>query len=166
MVSPADRLDRVRELAAAGVPAQQIAHAVGISCRHLYDYARVHGIDVTTRHRRPNLTDRVVALVAEGLPVAEIAERLDMRPWRVREYARRRGVVPHESSEERIEITWFSSDSARLDAQILAERRPRPSRTTDPDLTRACRAIMAYPLVSGAGFLDVNLSTPDGAWRA
>lgn len=43
---------------------------------------------------------------------------------------------------------WTADDSAALDAEIRASRKPRPkiSKKADPDLADACRKIMKYSL--------------------
>ncbi len=44
-----DQIVRIRALAAVNTPAWRIAEAIGISQTYLYEYAKIHGIDVTTR---------------------------------------------------------------------------------------------------------------------
>lgn len=45
------------------------------------------------------------------------------------------------------ESNWTGDDTAALDAQVRASRRPKPApRYADPELADACRKILAYRL--------------------
>lgn len=161
------RTRQLRQFAAEGLDVLQIAERIGMKPWRVREYARKHGIEVIDA--RPVVkyrADLIRELAARELSVAEIAERLGIKPHRVRDCARRRGIALPESAVMDIEITWRESESFELDDRIRAERKPKPKGYADPELARACKAIMAYPLKSRTRFLDIDRSTKGGAWRA
>lgn len=101
---------------------------------------------------------QIQELAAAGLSKAEIAARLGIPCRRVHGFVSTCGIP--------INRAWTRSESADLDKQIEAERNRKPRPYADPELRRACKAIMSYELKSRVGFKNVNRSTRDGAWQS
>lgn len=90
---------------------------------------------------------QVEALAAAGLGKAEIAARLGISFFRVHGH-----VSSCQIPIAPVKSRWTRSESEELDAQILAERTRKSAPHRDPELARARKAIMQYPLTSLPGF--------------
>lgn len=61
---------------------------------------------------------------------------------------------------------WTEYESELLDREIEAERVRKPRPYADPELRRACNAIMRYKLKNPAVFKNIDRSVKGGAWLA
>lgn len=100
----ADKLDRIRALAAEGRSAGEIADALECAPETVQRAARGAGIVLGGSRAAVAATgDRIRDLAAQGKPARDIAETLRLTERGVRSYAGRHGIaLPHMTPEERL----------------------------------------------------------------